>query len=75
MNKLEVAKKIIKENIDDARCGIFDTRNIVGDDMDTLYDSNGLTVDICYGYAYFEVFGLTDNEFAELENYYETLLR
>lgn len=75
MSKLEIVKKIIAENIDDARCGIYDTRNIVGDYMDTIYDSDDLTVDICYGYAYFEVFGLTDNEFAELEKYYETLLR
>lgn len=75
MSKLEIAKKVIAENIDDARCGIFDTRNIVGDDMDTLYDLDNLTIDICYGYAYFEVFGLTDNEFAELEKYYKSLLR
>ena len=75
MSKLEIAKKVIAENIDDARCGIYDTRNIVGDYMDTLYASDDLIVDICYGYAYFEVFGLTDNEFAELEKYYETLLR
>ena len=75
MSKLEIAKKVIAENIDDARCGIFDTRNIVGDDMDTIYDSDNLTIDICYGYAYFEVFGLTDNEFTELDKYYESLLR
>ena len=75
MNKLEIAKKVIAENIDDARCGIFDTRNLVGDDMDTLYDSDDLTIDICYGWMYFEVFGLTDNEFAELEKYYKSLLR
>ena len=75
MNKLEVAKKIIAENIDDARCGIFDTRNMVGDDMDTLYDSDDLIIDVCYRYSYFEVFGLTDNEFAELEKYYRLLLR
>lgn len=75
MNKLDIAKKVIKENINKARYGIFDTRNMVGDDMDTLYDSDDLTIDICYRYAYFEVFGLTDNEFAELDKYYETLLR
>ncbi len=75
MSKLEIAKKIIAENIDDARCGIYDTRNIVGDAMNNIYYSEDLTIDICYGYAYFEVFGLTDNEFAELEKYYETLLR
>lgn len=75
MSKLEIAKKVIAENIDDARCGIYDTRNMVGDTMETLYDSNDLTIDICYFWMYFEVFGLTDNEFAELEKYYKTLLR
>ena len=75
MSKLEIAKKIIKENIDKARCGIFDTRNMVGDTMNNIYDSEDLTIDICYGWMYFEVFGLTDNEFSELEKYYRLLLR
>ena len=75
MSKLEIAKKIIKENIDKARCGIFDTRNMVGDTMNNIYDSEDLTIDICYGWMYFEVFGLTDNEFAELEKYYKSLLK
>ena len=75
MSKLEIAKKVIAENIDDAKCGIFDTRNIVGDFMENIYESEDLIIDICYGWAYFEVFGLTDSEFAELEKYYETLLR
>lgn len=74
MNKLEVAKKIITENINNAKYGIFDTRNIFGDDMVTLYDSDDLTIDICYFWMYFEVFGLTDNEFVELDKYYKTLL-
>lgn len=75
MNKLEIAKKIIAKNIDYARCGIFDTRNMVGDTMNNIYDSEDLTIDICYGWMYFEVFGLTNNEFAELEKYYRLLLR
>ena len=73
MNKLEIAKRVIKENIEDARCGIFDTRNIVGDTMETLYDSDGLTIDICYFWRYFEVFGLTKEEFEILERYYNLL--
>ena len=73
MDKLEIAKRIIKENIEDARCGIFDTRNIAGDTMETLYDSNGLTIDICYFWAYFEVFGLTEEEFDILERFYNSL--
>ena len=73
MNKLDIAKKIIKENYKDADCGIFDSQNIVGDPMTTLYEYYDLIIDICYPYAYFEVFGLSDDEFDELENFYNTL--
>ena len=73
MDMLETAKKIIKENFEDAKYGIFDSRNIVGDAMYNVYDKDGLTIDICYGYGYFEVFGLTDKEFEKLEEYYEEL--
>lgn len=73
MSKLEKAKEVIKKYYDDATCGIFDSRNIVGDLMDNIYEDEELSIDICYGYAYFEVFGLTDEEFAELENFYESL--
>lgn len=73
MNKLEIAKMIIKEHFHDARCGLFDSRNIVGDPMVTIYDDGELVVDICYGWAYFEVFGLSDNEFQELSDFYDNL--
>lgn len=73
MDKLEIAKRVIKENIEDARCGIFDTRNLVGDTMETLYASNDLIIDICYFWKYFEVFGLTEEEFEILERYYSSL--
>lgn len=73
MSKLEKAKKVIKENISDANCGIFNCRNFVGDLMTNIYDEDGLCIDICYGYAYFEVFGLSVDEFAELETYYDEL--
>ena len=54
MTKLDIAKRIIKENYKDADCGIYDTRNIVGDPMTTIYRGNELTIDICYHYSYFE---------------------
>ena len=73
MTKLDIAKRIIKENYKDADCGIYDTRNIVGDQMTTIYRGNELTIDICYHYSYFEVFGLSNNEFDELEKFYNTL--
>ena len=73
MTKLEKAKEIIKEHFKDADCGIFDSRNWVGDWMTNIYNDNGLAIDICYGYSYFEVFGLSDEEFNDLVKYYNSL--
>ena len=73
MNKLEKAKEIIKEYYKEGNCGIYDSRNIVGDWMTNIYNDNGLAIDICYGWSYFEVFGLSDEEFTELCKYYEKL--
>ena len=73
MTKLEIAKRIIKTHYDSGDCGIFDCRNVSNDDMFTLYSDDDICVDICYRYAYFEVFGLSDKEFKELEDYYNSL--
>lgn len=73
MDKLKVAKKVIKENIKYGYCGLFNTRNDCGDAMTTLYEEDGLTIDICYFYSYFEVFGLTDAEFQSLDVYYHKI--
>ena len=73
MNNLKKAKEIVKENFENAPCGLFNTRNVAGDVMTNIYDENGLIVDICYEYMYFEVFGLSDDEFAELLKYYRGL--
>lgn len=70
MSKLEIAKSVIKENILQARHGIFNTWNVVGDTMWDIYNENDLEIRICYEYEYFEVFGLTEAEFEELEEYY-----
>ena len=73
MSNLEKAKEIVKANYRYADCGIFDSRNIVGDPILTIYECEGLTIDICYYYSYFEVFGLSNAEFEELEKYYDSL--
>ena len=73
MNKLEKAKEIIKEYYKEGDCGIYASRNIVGDWMTSIYNDNGLAIDICYSWNYFEVFGLSDDEFAELCEYYNQL--
>ena len=71
--KLDIAKRIIKEYYDEARCGIFDSRNIVGDPMNRIYDDGELSIDICYYWGYFEVFGLSNDDFIELEKFYNSL--
>jgi hypothetical protein len=73
MTKLEKAKEIITEHFKDADCGIFNSRNFVGDPMLTIYDDGELNIDICYYWSYFEVFGLTENDFNLLKKYYEEL--
>ena len=46
----------------------FDTRNIVGDPVTTVYDSDGITVDFCHYYDYLEIFGLTDEQYESLSD-------
>lgn len=72
--KVEKVKAVITENIEDALCGIFDRRSIVGDPMETIYDEMGVRIEICRKWRYFEVFGLTNEEFAEVESFYAQLL-
>lgn len=73
MTKLDIAKEIIKEHYKEADCGLYDTRNIVGDWMTTIYKDDSLTIDICYNYSYFEVFGLSNKDFEELLTFYNSL--
>ena len=73
-NAVEKVKEVIKNNIEDALYGIFDCRNIVGDPMETIYDEDGVRVEICRKQEYFEVFGLSNEEFAEIESFYEGLI-
>lgn len=73
-SKIETAKRIIKDNFEEAECGIFCSRNIAGDSMNTIYDDGNLQIDICYYWEYFEVFGLSDDEFKELKRFYYDLM-
>lgn len=71
--EFEKIKKIIKENYNYADCGLFNTRNIAGDIMLTLYKGNHFTLDICYDWSYYEIFGTNEKEFKELKDYYNSL--
>ena len=75
MNKaVEKVKEVIKNNIEDASYGIFDCCNIVGDPTETIYDDGEVRIDLCRNWEYFEVFGLTNEEFAEVKSFYEGLI-
>ena len=67
MDRLSKVKKFIQENYYDGDViQLFDSRNLVGDYMETVYDDDGITIDYCPGYHYLEVFGLTNEEYLEL---------
>lgn len=71
--KIDIAKQIIKLLYSMGNCGLFNCRNLVGDPMNNIYDDGELSIDICYYYSYFEVFGLSESDFNELKQFYETL--
>ena len=55
--------KIIIDNYVDANSGIFNTRNIADDQMEILYKTDNVTVEICRSFGYFEIF--CDEEYFE----------
>ena len=65
-NRLIKLKKFLKEKFKE-KIQAFDTRSTVGDSVETIYNEDGITVDYSYYYGYIEIFGLTDEEYQELE--------
>ena len=70
MDRLSKVKKFIQENYYDETCGwpiqLFDSRNTVGDYMETVYEEDGVTIDYCPHYDYLEIFGLSADEYWSL---------
>lgn len=71
--ELEKVKEIIRKNFCFGDCGIYNTRNIVGDFMSNIFIGKYFKVDLCFYYSYFEIFGTNENEFNELKKYYGKL--
>ncbi len=65
-NRLIKLKKFLKEAFEES-IQSFTTKNVVGDYMVTIYNKDEIQVDYAPGYGYIEIFGLTDEEYQELE--------
>ena len=65
MNKIDKLKKFLNEEFKE-KIQAFNSRNLVGDQMYTIYDEDGITVDMCYEWSYIEIFGLTQQQFEDL---------
>ena len=74
VSRIDKVKNVIRNRYSDATCGMFFTPNWVGDPMSTIWEEDGVTIDICYEYEYFEVFGLTEEEENELLAFYNSLI-
>ena len=66
-------KNLIKKYYKDADCGLYNTRNTEGDTMTVLYKNGNIVLEICYYWEYFEVFGLSEEEFKLLQKFYNSL--
>lgn len=68
-------KDTIREHIAEASCGLYFTRNTVGDYTENIYIGKVFTVEICRHWGYFEVFGCTAREERVLTDYYNVIKR
>ena len=64
MNRIEKLKRFLQEKYPNVQA--FNSRNLVGDYMKTVYNEDGIEVDYCYHYEYIEIFGLSQAEFDSL---------
>ncbi len=67
---IEKVKEVIKNNIEDALCGIYNNRIHTGAKTEIIYDEAGVRIEMCRYYGFFEVFGLTDKEFTDIKAFY-----
>ena len=64
MKRIKKLKKFLKKHYPNMQ--IFFTKNIFGDEMQTVYEDDGIRVDYCDDWEYIEIFGLTEKEKEDL---------
>ena len=67
----ELIKKYVGNGYDG---GFFDCSNTVDDEMDVLFESSDLTLEVCHVWEYFECFTNHDT-FSQLKEYYEQCVK
>lgn len=65
IRRIDKVKAFLKE-LHPEGIQMFNSRNLVGDPMYTIYDKDGISIDECSYYGYIEVFGVTEEEYNEL---------
>lgn len=65
MDKSKVIQHVVNFLMVEFPNGIqmFNSRNIVGDEMETIFQSRDVSIDYCNDYDYIEIFGLSEPEF------------
>lgn len=71
--ELKKVKSLIKKYYVDGDGNLFNSRNAFEDLMCNIFRGEFFTLDICFDYHCFEVFGTTEEEFQELKNFYNNL--
>ena len=64
MGKISKLKIFLQKNY--ANVQSFNTRNTMGDYIETVYDEDGIQVYYAPAYDYIEIFGLTEKQFNSL---------
>ena len=66
MNRVDKLVQFLREHPEYVpHCGIFNSRNTVGDEMENVYRDGDVSMDFCSHWDYIEIFGLTHDEFLE----------
>lgn len=68
--RVEKLAEFLNEQFPHISGGLFDCRNTAGDEMNTVYNQDGIQVDFCEYYDYLEIFGLNEEEWKILHSIY-----
>lgn len=75
IDEIDDLKYTIKMNVYHAGNGIYNGNNQVGiEDTNTIYRSEHIMMNISHSKAYLIIFGLTEDEFKDVEEYYYSLV-